>query len=231
MRSFWRSHAVLRALSGHVRMVACLAAGIAIYAIAQAMAWPAPALIGWNAGVLLYLAATLRIMLRADEHSIRRRAALVDESRFIILTVAMAAICASFAGIVVEVVEIQKLTGVAKAVSAVLAGTTIVLSWILIHTIFAQHYAHEYFLSRESEKELAPEDRAGLRFPGGQRPDYADFLYFSFVIGVASQTADVMITSRPMRRLNLLHCVLAFFFNATVLALTINLAASLIADK
>jgi uncharacterized membrane protein len=168
-------------------------------------------------------------MLRADEHSIRRRATLVDESRFIILTIAMAAIFASFAGIVVEVIEIRNLKGTEKAIPTLLAGATIVLSWIVIHTIFAQHYAHEYFISRESEKELQPEDRAGLRFPGGQPPDYSDFFYFSFVIGVASQTADVAITSRPMRRLNLIHCVLAFFFNTTVLALTINLAASLIA--
>jgi uncharacterized membrane protein len=227
--SVWHTHAALRALTGHRRMLACVAAGIAIYLVALELKWPASGLIGWNTGVLLYLVLTTRIMLRADEHSIRRRATLVDESRFIILTIAMAAIFASFAGIVVEVIEIRNLKGTEKAIPTILAGATIVLSWIVIHTIFAQHYAHEYFISRESEKELQPEDRAGLRFPGGQPPDYSDFFYFSFVIGVASQTADVAITSRPMRRLNLIHCVLAFFFNTTVLALTINLAASLVA--
>ncbi len=226
--SVWHSHGALRAIAGHVNMIACLAAGIVAYLLAQTLKWPTPGLVGWNGGVLLYLALTSRIMMRADEHSIRRRAALVDESRFIVLTVAMAAICACFAGIVVEVADIRALPGKEKAIPAILTVATIILSWVLIHTIFAQHYAHEYFLSRESEKELQPEDRAGLRFPGGQPPDYSDFLYFSFVIGVAAQTGDVAITSRPMRRLNLVHCVLAFFFNAIVLALTINLAASLV---
>lgn len=228
--SFGRSSGVLRALSAHVRTLGCAAAGIAVWLTAQMLKWPAPGLIGWNAGVIIYLVLSTRIMLQADEHSIRRRAALVDESRFIVLTVSMAAICASFAGIVVEMFEIRNLQSSARTISALLTGATIILSWMLIHAIFAQHYAHEYFISRPSEKDLSPEDQAGLRFPGGQQPDYLDFLYFSFVIGVAAQTADVVITSRPMRRLNLLHCVLAFFFNATVLALTINLAASLIAD-
>lgn len=230
MHPFWQSNGVLRAIAGHGRMLFCVLTGGGIYIVASVLKLPAPALIGWNLGVVLYLALISQIMLRADEHSIRRRAMLVDESRFIVLTVAMAAIFASFSGIIAEVGEIRQLPANSKAMRALLPGLTIISSWVLIHIIFAQHYAHEYFIERASEKQLAPEDRAGLRFPGSEPPDYFDFLYFSFVIGVAAQTADVAITSRAMRRLNLLHCVLAFFFNATVLALTINLAASLIAD-
>lgn len=226
------SQNVIRNLAGHLRMLAAIGVGLAIYALAHELPLPAPApaLTGWNCGVLLYLVLIARIMLRSDEHSIRRRAEMVDESRFIVLSVAILAICASFAGILIEVAAIRQKDTPYKGLHAALAGATIMLSWVLIHAIFAQHYAHEYFIERAKERELEPDDRAGLRFPGRQTPDYTDFLYFSFVIGVAAQTADVAITSRPMRRLNLIHCVLSFFFNATVLALTINLAASLISD-
>lgn len=225
------SPSLLRNIAGHSRMLLCIVVGVAVYFTAHAWSLPAPALCGWNAGVVLYLAFAAALMARATEHSIRYRAGLVDESRFIILTVSMAAIFASFAGIVVEMQKVATLDGAIKIVHLALSGLTIVTSWVLIHTIFAQHYAHEYFIVRNSEADLAKEDQAGLRFPGGRTPDYSDFLYFSFVIGVASQTADVAITSRAMRRLNLVHCVLAFFFNTTLLALTINLAASLISGR
>jgi uncharacterized membrane protein len=103
-----------------------------------------------------------------------------------------------------------------------------VSAWVFIHLTFALHYAHDYFdeLATELGKPLV--ERGGLRFPGTETPDYYDFLYFSYVIGVACQTADVDITSSLMRRTALVHCVLAFFFNSAVLALTINIAAGLI---
>ena len=100
-----------------------------------------------------------------------------------------------------------------------LAALTVLLSWTLAHTIFAIHYAHEYFAGPDHE--LAK----GLKFPGLEPPDYWDFLYYSFVIGTATATADVNVTSRTMRRITTLHCVFAFFFNATILALTVNVGA------
>ena len=101
----------------------------------------------------------------------------------------------------------------------VLAGLTVLLSWTFAHTIFAIHYAHEYFAGPEDD--LA----GGLEFPGTESPDYWDFLYYSFVIGTASATADVNVTSRTMCRITTLHCVFAFFFNTTILALTVNVGA------
>jgi uncharacterized membrane protein len=93
---------------------------------------------------------------------------------------------------------------------------------------YALHYAHEYFDEYFTEPGKPAAERGGLVFPGTGNPGYFDFLYFSYVIGVASQTADVNITSPAMRRVALVHCVLAFFFNSAVLALTINIAAGLI---
>jgi uncharacterized membrane protein len=103
-----------------------------------------------------------------------------------------------------------------------LAIFTIMSSWAFTHMMFALHYAHDYFANCINSKP------PGLEFPGEEAPDYGDFLYFAFVIGTSGQTADVSFTSNAMRRIGLLHCVLAFLFNTTVLALTINIAASLL---
>jgi len=88
--------------------------------------------------------------------------------------------------------------------------------------MFTQHYAHDYYLSKHLGR------NAGLHFPGGEEPDYGDFLYFASVIGTSAQTADVSFTSRAMRRIGTIHCILAFFFNTTLIALTINIASGLL---
>jgi uncharacterized membrane protein len=102
-----------------------------------------------------------------------------------------------------------------------LATLTIVLSWAFIHTIFALHYAHEYHAEHRK-------NRGGLAFPGEEAPDYWDFVYFSFVIGMAAQTSDVAITSKAIRRTVAAHGIVSFVFNAALLALTVNIAASAI---
>lgn len=98
-------------------------------------------------------------------------------------------------------------------------------SWLLIHTRFAFHYAHCYYNARQSS---AAGVKGGLDFPGEREPDYLDFAYFSFVIGMTSQVFDVVVTTRAMRRLILMHGLLAFGFNVVVVALSVNIFASLI---
>jgi uncharacterized membrane protein len=87
---------------------------------------------------------------------------------------------------------------------------------------FALHYAHDYY-----SPDHGSDARSGLVFPACEEPDYWDFLYFSTSIGATSQTSDISIKSRALRRLVTLHAVVAFFFNTAVLALTVNIAASL----
>ena len=103
-----------------------------------------------------------------------------------------------------------------------LATATILLSWAFIHTIFSIHYAHEYYGERRDGK------IGGLKFPGDPQPDYWDFLYFSLVIGMTSQVSDVQVTSKVLRRVFSMHGVLSFFFNLTLLALTVNMVSNLI---
>jgi uncharacterized membrane protein len=179
-------------------------------------------LIGWNAGVAFYLWLTQRAMRRADVAHIRRRAALQDEGAFVILLLTIVATIASLVAIVFEIGGAKQAAHAQMILPAMLAFTTILLSWTFVHTIFSLHYAHEYY-GEGHDKKLG-----GLNFPGDDEPDYWDFLYFSLVIGMTSQVSDVAITSKFIRRMAAVHGVLSFFFNVTVLALTVNTVSNLI---
>jgi uncharacterized membrane protein len=224
VRSKW-----LRQIIGRPRLTSCVVVALAVLALMPG-SWhlTTRVLMAWNFGTIFYLVLAVMMMSQANEISIRRRAAQIDESRFVILVFSIGAAVMSLVAIVMHLAAVKDMHGTLRMLHLGLAGGTILSAWTFIHTIFAQHYAHEYFVERESEKSLPPEQRGGLCFPGSGIPDYWDFVYFSFVIGVAAQTADVDVCTKPMRRVALIHCVVSFLFNTTVLALTINIAASLI---
>jgi len=175
-------------------------------------------LVGWDIGLVVYLVFAFVAMGKADTARIRRRAAMLDEDRVVFLVLTAAAALASLAAIVAELGV--KETGREPAHLA-LAAITIALSWTFTHTIFALHYAHEYYIENRYQD-------GGLAFPGKEQPDYWDFVYFSLVIGMTSQVSDVAVTAKPIRRLVAAHGVLSFFFNVTLLALTVNIAASVL---
>jgi len=180
------------------------------------------ALFGWNVAVWLYLVLIFTMMLRADHEHLRRTAMAHAEGASMVLGAVVAASIASLVGIVVELSH-AKLPGTDHAVSHVLfALATVAGSWLLLPTLFTLSYASAYHTH---------ERRAGLQFPGMEtddRPGYSDFLYFSFTIAVAAQTSDVAVTTPAMRRLVGLQSVLSFVFNTAILALSINIAASLL---
>ena len=222
-------HRLLRQIFGRPRLLLCGIVGVGSFAVMpDEWKWSTRLLITWNIGVWLYLALAGFMMMRANEQSLRRRAVMVDESRFVVLGLTIVAAAASVAAIVAQLGMVKEMHGLLRYLHVSLAAVTILSAWTFIHVIFAQHYAHEYFIERDSEKQLPEDMRGGLRFPGSIKPDFSDFVYFSFVIGVATQTADVEICSRPMRRVALAHGVVSFFFNTIVVALTINIAAGLI---
>ena len=170
-------------------------------------------LIGWDVGVVLYLVLVAHMMWRSDIGRIRDRAKLEDEGQLAILLLTVLAALASLGAIFAE---LASATGGRPALRVAHAALTILLSWAFIHTIFALHYAHEFYDA----------SAGGLAFPaGGGDPDYWDFVYFSFVIGMTSQVSDVAVTSKELRRIVTAHGVLSFVFNAALLALTVNLAA------
>ncbi|HVB89207.1 MAG TPA: DUF1345 domain-containing protein [Beijerinckiaceae bacterium] len=218
-----------RILRSRPRLFICFALAILV-GVVQPHDWRAITrlLIAWNVGVWSYLISASLMMFRATPESIRRRAELQDEGRLTLLVLASASAVASVGAILAQLAAVAGMTGEAKALRLALAGSTIVSAWLFIHMIFALHYAHEYFLERRADRDQPAAQRGGLTFPGTPSPDYVDFLYFSYIIGVASQTADVAICSKTMRRVSLAHSIVSFFFNTTILALTINIAAGLV---
>ena len=219
----------LRVVRGHPRLFAGIAVSIlAGVLLPSSLLLSTRLLIAWNAGTWFYFIATGIMIARATPQSIRQRAKATDEGKSFILVFTGFAALAAIAAIVVQLIAAKELLGTVKGLHIGLAAATIVSAWFFIHLTYALHYAHEYFDEYVAEPGRPAAERGGLAFPGTEHPDYYDFLYFSYVIGVACQTADVDISSPAMRRVALVHCVLAFFFNSAVLALTINIAAGLI---
>ncbi|WP_395697380.1 DUF1345 domain-containing protein [Methylocella sp.] len=225
-----------RTVRGHPRLFIGLAtAALAAFATPAAWACSTRLLIGWNFGALVYFILSGVLVATSDCDKMRRRARTSDEGRIVILIITCVAAAVSMAAIFAQLgaTKDMKLDFV-KGLHIALAAATIVTAWTFIHLTFALHYAHEFFDDAAAGGEAQGDGRGrpldlagGLRFPGTDVPDYFDFLYFSFIIGVASQTADVELTSREMRRVSLAHSIIAFFFNSAVLALTINIAAGL----
>lgn len=209
-------------IATHPRLVAAAAVGVAA-------AWWVPgshspvtrALIGWNIGVWLYLASIGVMMWRADRGHLQRVAQRQAEGAVAVLTVVITAAVVSIGAIVLELASAKGGGGGLALPRLLLVLFTVAGSWTLVPTLFGLNYASLYYAGKSAK---------GLRFPAEEEdfePDYADFLYYSFTIAVAAQTADVAISTREMRRLTLLQSILAFVFNTTVLAFSINIAASL----
>src|SRR5438477_7519419 len=177
-------------------------------------------LVGWDIGVGLYLVLAFSLMARSDLHRIRRRAANQDEGSIAMLMLTVAAAIASMAAIFAELATEP---GVSRQPGQlILATATVVLSWAFIHSIFTLHYAHEFYGEGRDRK------LGGMSFPDDAEPDYWDFTYFAFTIGMCAQVSDVTVSSKSIRRTVLVHSVISFLFNAALLALTVNIAASAI---
>jgi uncharacterized membrane protein len=177
-------------------------------------------LIGWDIGVLIYVAAAATVMKRCSSVAqMKANAAAQDEGGFAILILSAAAAMASLFAIFAELATIAR-TNPHYGLYAALAIGTVVLSWTFIHTIFALHYAHQFYGSGAHKN--------GLSFPGDGAPDYWDFVYFSFVIGMTFQVSDVQVTHKTVRRTVVAHGALSFFFTTAVVAMAVNIAASII---
>jgi len=184
------------------------------------------ALIAWNAAVLCYFVAVTMLVSNATHNTIRRRAGLLHEGRLVMLFLTTAAACASFGAIISELGAVKSAMGAEKIAVIGLTIVTVLNSWLFLHLTFAFHYAHEYYA--EDARKPATDMHGGLIFPATQKPQYIDFLYFAYVIGVACQTADVSISSPQLRAAALAHGVVSFFYNTTILALLVNIASQFV---
>jgi uncharacterized membrane protein len=178
-------------------------------------------LIAWNAATLLYVLMAAVMMVRSSDHTMRRRAQLQDDGQLVILVLVAISGVASLAAIAGQLAVVKDMHGFIKTAHVTLAGVTVISSWAFIQVMFALHYAHDYYAA------VSHGGSPGLEFPHDNHPDYGDFFHFAAVIGTSGQTADVSFVSKPMRRVGTIHCILAYLFNTIVLALLINIGASL----
>ena len=212
-----------------IHAVQRLAAALAVAVVAALVqpAWiPAPtrALVSWDLGVLVYLGLAWTLVARSDAQATRDHALAQDQSGFIIFLLIVGAGCAGIVAIGFLVSTFKALSSWPRTWHLALSAVALAGAWLLIQTVFAFHYARSYYGARHRE----PAAPAELSFPGGREPDYLDFAYYSFVVGMTSQVSDVAIASRRMRRLTLVHGVLSFLFNIAILALAINIVAGAI---
>jgi uncharacterized membrane protein len=210
------------------KLLAAALFGLVVALAAWAVAGLQPvtsALVGWDGLCLGYISGALVSMSRSSTDDMRARAAQDDQGRATILAIVLVAAVAAVGAISLELSSAKAVHGLERALRVALAFATVAASWFTVHLVFALHYAHAFY-DRASD---GRGDNGGLRFPGEEKqpPDYWDFLHFAVIVGVASQTADVAIASRSLRRLNTVHALFAFAFNTVIVALTINLLASL----
>lgn len=176
--------------------------------------WRDRAALAFDAAAAVFLSSLIPLLRDSDAEAMRRHAARNDANRLLVLglttlltVVIMAAITAEMPGAQAgEALAIGKLVG------------TLLLIWLFANSVFALHYAHAFYLANAKGG-----DSGGIDFPGTKTPDYWDFAYFAFTLGMTFQTSDVNIRSRALRRVVLLHSVAAFVFNIGVIAFTINL--------
>jgi uncharacterized membrane protein len=212
----------VRFLVARRRLMTSVAAGLILLLVLPASYRTATRyLLAWDLTSAIYVGAALWMIARSTIETCHARAALYDESDWVIMTLVVASSAASFIAIFAELAAIKS-AHAPPIISMVVTGATVVLSWTFTHVIFTLHYANLYYRPRDQGTP------GGLEFPGKRPPDYRDFLYYAFVIGCATQTADVNTVSPAMRRATLIHGVISFAFNAAILALMINVGASLL---
>lgn len=212
---------MIRTLRLHGHLFTALLMGVAVAFISGAADPALRVILGWNAACALFLGLALWRVLRArDAADIRRRAQALDEGGRWVLPLSVLAAVFALGAVALEAAGGHDRTSWPMTGLTVL---TLILSWTFVQTLFALHYAHEFYAPDDKGR-----DRGGLLFPGDTPPDYWDFIHFAIVIGVAAQTADIQITSRAQRRVATLHSLTAFVFNTVIVAMAVNLAVNLL---
>lgn len=204
----------------HPRLSAASLIGLAVGILVPADTLVSKILLGWNAGVWTYLALMLWLTIRAKAEDVKRIAEVEDENASLVLFMVCISAIASLATITFELVGTKDLPSTERMLHYAVTGVTVIGSWLLIGMIFSVHYARLFYTWQGKEP--------ALRFAEGLRtPNYWDFLYFSFTIGVAVQTADVGVATRGMRKVVLGQSLIGFVFNTAILGFSINIAAGL----
>jgi uncharacterized membrane protein len=217
-------------LHNHWRLVAAALCGVLAFAVAQWLKAPLGlrGLIAWNLAAATFLALMGPIFLE-DQATVRARAADDDQGAQVITGLVISAVAASLAATFVALHESKTLQphgGGANPWPVLLSVSTIALSWLVIQSVFTLRYAHAYFGDSDGDGAI----NGGVKFPGEPPKDYRDFIYMAVCVGCTSQVSDFNILNRRFRSLVTAHAIISFTFNVSILALGINMAASILSQ-
>lgn len=203
------------------RVVAIGIVGVVVFAsMVPLVGWELGALIGWDVAGVLFLYFSWRLIIGADATETERVATVADESRHVSALIIGGASIASLVAIIFNLVEAADNQGFDRASAVGGALVTVVVSWLVLHTLYTLHYADLHY-----------DEGAGVDFADradGERPDYRDFAYLSFTIGMCYQVSDQALRTRMLRRTVLVHSLLSYVFGVIIIASGINVVAGLV---
>jgi uncharacterized membrane protein len=215
-------------LDAHYRMYVSMLVAVAAFFLFRTDSVPATALIVWIAFAFSVIVLDWIIIFWAHPREIRKVASLEDSSRTLIFLFVMVASLISLVAIYLLLKSTKGHADSEVTGNVFLAMGAVITSWWMVHTLFAMRYAHLYYDVTNAVK--AQNTHKGLQFPDEPEPDYLDFVYFSFVVGMTFQVSDVEISSRRIRRLALVHGLISFAFNTAIVALSINVISGLVSN-
>jgi uncharacterized membrane protein len=205
--------------SHHRLLIAIATTLLTSLLVPESLTGPTRIIIAWTVFALMLLGLIWISFLTVHPRQLPQLARLQDSSRTFLFVLVLGAAVGSLGTIVLLLTKVNGLPPGELSYHLSVSMLAVFCSWLLVHSLFSLRYAHLYYANTSHK---------GLDFPGTPEPDYVDFAYFSFIIGMTSQVSDVQITSSIMRRLALLHGMLSFIFNTIIIALTINIMASLL---
>jgi len=220
-----KKYFILR-LDAHYRLyISLLIGAVTFFFTRQIPSIPAVTLITWIAIALSIIILDWITILWAHPKEIRKIASLEDNSRYLVFLFVMAASLVSLVAMYLLLKSTKNASEETVSAYIFLAMGAVVVSWWLVHTVYTMRYAHLYYDTEKGKRTPI----GGLEFPGDiKEPDYLDFVYFSFVIGMTFQVSDVEISSRRLRRLVWAHGLISFAFNTAIVALSINVISGLV---
>lgn len=216
----------IRVIAGHRRLTIGTLVGIASYLLLpRELGLTTRSVLAWDLGCVVFLVLAAILFAReGDDESMAENAMRQQEGEWVVFWITLAGVTVSFIALTSELADVKAMTPLPRQLHIALVASTLLLSWTLTHVGFALRYAHEHYTTSPGRTKVD----GGLEFPGDDSPDYWDFMYFALVLGMTFQVSDVQITSKKFRRLATVHGLIGFLFNTVIIALTVNIAASLL---
>ncbi len=216
-------------IDAHVRLMIAIAVSVIVFfCFRDSLTWPELALSCWIGCALTIIILNWIIMLTSHPREVKKIAKLQDSSRYFLFVFIITAAVVSLVAIVFLLKSSHGISAAAKNAHILLSISAVAVSWWLVHTVFTSRYAHMYYDTDTDDGKILP--GGGLQFPDTEDPDYLDFVYFAFVVGMTFQVSDVVITHRSIRRLCLVHSLISFIFNTLIVALSINVISGMVSQ-